>query len=266
MERIVRLLAKSAIRDLTTSIATLFIVFASPAGAQVNIEALRRDDPPLGRSGSVGGDFTLRTGNVDFVQLGFNGRQYVVTGNLTTLIVGNGGIGLLGRSRFASSGLIHYRRTHVRRWASPELYTQANYDRAQLLRLRLVAGAGIRTAVVRGPWGQLGAGTALIFEHERLELPDSALHTQQTTVVRSSSFLTLRVVSDGGFVVTSTTYLQPELQVLRDVRVLESLQLASPITDKVAFTVSFNLRYDSRPPDGVAKLDTVLRTGVTYTY
>jgi len=266
-------LAKSAIRSLTTSIATLIIVFttlptvfASPANAQVNVEALRRDDPPLGRSGSIGGDFTLRTGNVDFVQLGFSGRQYIVTENLTTLIVGSGGIGLLGRSRFASSGLLHYRRTRARTWASPEWYAQANYDRAQLLKFRLVGGGGIRTAVVRGPWGQFGAGTALMFEHERLELPDSALHAHQTTVVRSSSFLTLRVVSEGGFVVTSTTYVQPDIKELRDVRILETLRLASPITETVALTVSFNLRYDSRPPDGVSRLDTVLRTGVTYIY
>ncbi len=254
------------IRDLTTSVALLLIVFAGPASAQVNIEALRRDDPPLGRSGSLGGDFTFRTGNVDFVQLDFNGRQYVVAENVTTLIVGNAGIGFLGRSRFASSGLIHYRRTHAHRWASPEWYAQANYDRAQLLRLRLVGGGGIRAAVVRGAWGQFGTGTALMFEHERLELPDSALHARRTTVVRSSSFLTLRVVSESGFVVTSTTYLQPDIQALGDVRILENLRLASPITEKVALTVSFNLRYDSRPPDGVAKLDTVLRTGVTYTY
>ena len=254
------------IRDLASSIATLLIVFASPAHAQVNIEALRSDDPPLGRSGSFGGDFTLRTGNVDFVQFGFNGRHYVVSENLTTLIVGNGGIGLLARSRFASSGLLHYRRTYSHEWISPEWYAQANYDRAQLLRFRLVGGGGIRTAVARGPWGQFGAGTALMLEHERLELPDSALHPQQTTVVRSSSFLTLRLTSGEGLVVTSTTYLQPDLRARRDVRILENLRLASSITERVALTVSFNLRYDSRPPDGVARIDTVLRTGVTYTY
>lgn len=242
-------------------------MFATAAYAQVNIEALRRDDPPLGRSGSFGGDFTMRTGNVDFVQLGFSGRHYVVSEDLTTLIVGNGGIGLLGRSRFASSGLLHYRRTYRwHDWISPEWYGQANYDRAQLLRFRLVGGAGLRTAVARGPWGQFGAGTALMLEHERLALSDSALHPRQTMVVRSSSFLTLRVTSGEGFVLTSTTYVQPDIQVFRDVRLLENLRLASSITESVALTVSFNVRYDSRPPDGIARVDTVLRTGVTYTY
>ena len=258
---------KSTIRNLSFSITTLSIVFTTAVYAQVNIEALRTDDPPLGRSGSFGGDFTVRTGNVDFLRLGFNGRHYAVGENLTTLIVGNGGIGLLGRSRFASSGLLHYRQTYTaREWISPEWYGQANYDRAQLLRLRLVVGAGIRTAVAGGPWGQFGAGTALMFEHERLALPDSALHPQQTVVVRSSSFLTLRVTSGESFVVTSTTYLQPDVLALRDVRLLENLRLASSITESVAITVSFDLRYDSRPPDGIARVDTALRAGVRYTY
>lgn len=258
---------RHVIRDLPALLATLLVIFTTPLQAQVNIEALRRDDPPLGRSGSFGGDLTVRTGNVDFVQFGFNGRHYVVTEGLTTLIVGNGGIGLLGRSRFASSGLLHYRQTYaLHPWISPEWYGQANYDRAQLLLFRVVAGGGIRTAVARGAWGHFGAGTALMLEHERLELPDSAVHPRETTGLRSSSFVTFRVTPGEQLVVTSTLYLQPAFQNLGDMRVLENLRLAASITEKVALTVSFNLRYDSRPPDGIEKIDTVLRTGVTYTY
>jgi len=34
----------------------------------------------------------------------------------------------------------------------------------------------------------------------------------------------------------------------------------------MAITVSFDLRYDGKPPDGITSLDTSLRTGVTFTY
>ena len=37
--------------------------------AQVNVEVLRTDSLPLGRSGSVGGDMSIRTGNVGFIAL-----------------------------------------------------------------------------------------------------------------------------------------------------------------------------------------------------
>lgn len=256
-----------AARRRGTLLAALLLVIAAPLGAQIDIETLRREEPPAGTSGSLGGDLTVRTGNVDFVAIGLSARMSVVGDRVTTLVVGDGGIGFLDRDRFASSGLLHYRRTYrLRPWVSPEWYGQANYDRAQLLLLRALVGAGVRTAVARGPWGALGAGTAVMLEHERLELPDSAAHPPRTTVARSSTFLALRLVPGEQIVITSTSYVQPRFADPGDVRVLESFRLASPIGEALSLTVSFDLRFDARPPDGIARLDTTLRTGVTYTY
>ena len=78
-----------------------------PVSAQVNVEALRQDDPPLGYSGTFGGDLTVRTGNVELVQIALNARVYRATESVTRLMVGNGGLGLQGGGRFASSGLLH---------------------------------------------------------------------------------------------------------------------------------------------------------------
>ena len=233
----------------------------------MNVEALRRDDPPLGRSATVGGDLTIRTGNVDFVQLGLDARLYDVTGAATRLVAVDGGLGFLRRSRFASSGLIHYRVTfRPMRGISPEWYAQINYDRPQLLSFRTVAGGGVRTSFASGEWGQFGAGSALMFEHERLALPDTAAHPRHTTTLRWSNFLTLRVVPTDNMVITSTTYVQPEFRNPADTRALENLRIATSVTEALALTVSFDLRYDSRPPDEIARLDTSLRTGLTYTY
>lgn len=256
------------IRFTSLLAVTIFALLLPPRlSAQVNIEALRRDDPPIGRSGSLGGDLTLRAGNVDFVQLGLGGRQDIVEDGVTTLMVGEGGIGLLRSNRFASSGLFHFRRTHrLTSWVSPEWYTQTNYDRAQLLRFRVLGGAGARTSFARGEWGTLGAGTALMLEHERLKLPEDAVHPSQTTTLRTSTFLTVKLASAGGLVVTSTTYVQPRVSRPTDLRLLENMRIASALTERFALTVSFDARYDSDPPDGLAALDATLRTGLTYTY
>lgn len=235
--------------------------------AQVNVEALRNDDPPIGRSGTFGGDLAIRTGNVDFVQVGLDARLYDVSPSVTRLLVGNGGLGFLSRSRFASSGLLHYRETYSP-WhgLSPEWYGQLNYDRAQLLGMRALAGAGVRAEFVSGEWGEFGAGTALMLEHERLILPDTAAHPDRTTGLRWSNFLTLRVVPTETMVITSTTYFQPEFRNPADSRLLENLRIRTEVTETVALVVSFDLRWDSRPPDGIASLDTNLRTGITVTY
>lgn len=236
--------------------------------AQVNVEALRPDDPPIGRSGSLGGDVSIRTGNVDFIAFDARARLYDVTATQTRLIVGNGGLGFVDRSRFASSGLVHYRRTYtaVSGLYEPEWYGQMNYDRAQELTFRLVGGAGARTSFASGGWGQFGAGSALMLEYERLSLPDTAVHEDQTLELRWSSFLTLRIVPTSNLVITSTTYMQPAVEAFGDYRALENLRMSAAVSETLALTVSFDLRYDSRPPDTIDGLDVSLRTGVTYTY
>jgi len=239
----------------------------SPTSAQVNVEALRQDDPPLGRSGTFGGDLTLRTGNVDLVQLGLNARLYRVTESARTLMVGNGGLGLQGGTQFASSGLLHFRRTYrYDDLISPEWYGQLNYDRPQLLDFRAVAGGGARTSFASGEWGDFGMGLALFLEYERLDLLDTAVHDNETAVVRGSYFLTLRLVPNENLVITSTTYLQPVVADWGDLRTLANIRVAVSITDELDLTVSFDLRYDSGPPDDISALDTSLRTGLRYSY
>lgn len=238
------------------------------ASAQVNIESLRRTDPAPGYSGSLGGDLTLTTGNVDFIQTSFSARVNHVGTRVTMLLIGEGGLGLLHSDRFASSGLLHYRwgyRLNDR--LSPEWYAQLNYDRPQRLDLRSLVGAGVRTEITNGSWGRFGAGTSVMLERERLSLPDSARHPDRTTTLRNSTFLTVRVVSGERLVVSSTTYAQPSFtNVLGDLRVLENMSVASSLTDRLDLTVTFDLRYDSGPPDGIEALDTRLRTGVTFRY
>jgi hypothetical protein len=241
---------------------------ASPLAAQVNIESLRREDPPEGLSGSVGGDVNITTGNVDLVQLNASARLTHVRGLVHTLAVGQGGLGFLARNRYASSGLLHFRRTHwLRGWVAPEWYAQADYDRSLKIDYRALAGGGVRLDFARGAWGRFGAGTSLMLEHERLSLPDSSVHDNRTTTLRNSTFATLRVTPGSNLVVSSTTYVQPAfLTDVGDLRILENLRVATSLTERLQLTVTFDLRYDSAPPDGISALDTRLRTGVTYTY
>lgn len=261
---------RSSSSPVTGLFAACVLVFAlagpTTAAAQVDVQPLSREAPPEGISGSLNANLSAQTGNTDFAQLGISGRVYRVEGPVTTMIVGNGGLGFVGRSRFSSSGLFHYRKTYRHStWIWPEWYGQANYDRSQLLKFRMLVGAGARTPVSTGRWGEIGAGQSLMLENERLDLPDTASHAQRTTAVRSSTFFSFRLVADQ-LVVTSTSYIQPRLDDFGDVRVLHDLSLGTPVTDRLAMTVSFDMRYDSGPPDGLAALDARLRTGLTWTY
>jgi hypothetical protein len=238
-----------------------------PLGAQVDIESLRRVDVPTGVSGSLGGDLSVETGNTEKVELSFDARLNWVRGRATTLLIGDGGLGLLSGDRFASSGLAHLRQTfwlHER--IAPEWYAQVNYDRPLSLDFRALGGVGGRVQLSRGDWGAVGAGVSLMVEHERIDLPAGARHDDRTNTVRNSTFVTLRLVGGEVLVVSSTAYIQPAVDDLGDVRVLENLRVAASITDRLALTVTFDLRYDSGPPDGIESLDTDLETGLTFTY
>jgi len=240
----------------------------SPLAAQINIESLRREDPPPGLSGALGGDLNITTGNVDLVQINLNARLTRVSGTLTELLIGQGGLGFLGRNRFATSGLVHYRQTYrVTDWVGPEWYVQTDYDRALLLDLRALVGSGLRFDFARGSWGRFGAGLSIMLEHERLNLPETAVHDAKTTTIRNSTFVTLRVVPGEHLVISSTTYVQPTFaDPTGDTRVLENLRIATALTERLDLTVTFDARYDSGPPDGISGLDTRLRMGVTFSY
>jgi hypothetical protein len=106
-----------------------------------------------------------------------------------------------------------------------------------------------------------------MFERERLDVPPEASHPSRTDSWRNSTFVSFRVVGGEALVVTSTAYAQPALDdVLGDLRILENLRIAASLTERLALTVTFDLRYDSEPPDGLASLDTRLKTGVAFTY
>lgn len=252
----------------TLLLTALSLALHAPLVAQINIESLRRDDAPEGLSGSLGGDLNVTTGNVDFVQINLNARLTRVQGTLTELLIGQGGLGFLGRNRFATSGLVHYRQTYrLTDWIGPEWYAQTDYDRSLLLDLRVLVGGGARFDFARGEWGRFGAGVSLMLEHEQLGLPPTAVHPTRTTEIRNSTFVSLRIVPGDHLVVSSTTYLQPALyDVAGDMRVLENLRIATSLTERLALTVTFDLRYDSDPPDGVSSLDTRTRMGVTFSY
>ncbi len=245
----------------------LLLLVAPRLHAQVNIEALRRDDPSSGLAGTLAAELSVRTGSVDLVQLGIAGRLDYVAGSATTFFVGQGSIGLLSGSRFTNAGLAHLRQSMaVRPWLVPEAYVQANYDERRLLELRLLAGGGVRVRIADDPHARLWAATGAMVEHERLDLPDTVGTDPRTTVVRSSSYVALRVTAAENLVVSSTTYIQPHVSDLGDVRVLENFALAVAVTRTVALAVAFDLRYDSRPPVTVPSLDTALKSGVTLTF
>ena len=91
-------------------------------------------------------------------------------------------------------------------------------------------------------------------------------HPEVVHVARWSNYLNVRLDLSETVTFNHTVYVQPRLDDFDDVRVLNEAALALDITEHVTFRTTFNLRYDSRPPDEIEALDVAVRNGLAVAF
>lgn len=249
------------------ALAALVLMQASALSAQVNTERLRRDSLPPGLSASLDGAVSLHTGNVDFTLVELAGRVDLAGRSGTTFLVGRGDLGFQGGERFTRSGMLHLRRVRpLSTRLAAEAFGQVDHDRSRLLSFRGLLGGGARILVLGRQGVAVHTGIGYMFEHERLDLPADAVHPARTSNHRLTTYTTARLAVGSSGAASLTVYVQPRLDEIDDVRVLGDARLSAGLTDRMSLTMSFDLRYDSRPPDTVSRLDSTLRTGLGVTF
>lgn len=247
-------------------LVAVVLAVAPALEAQVNVERLRVADTATGWFGEASLTLSVRTGNVRHTRFDPATRVDLVTGGVQSFLVARGDVGIQGGRRYSNSGLMHLRATGRFGRFAPEAFAQVNYDRSQLLLFRGLAGAGVRLRLATTARGRVRLGTALMYEVEHLELDSAALHPSETRKVRWSSYLSARTASARGAVVAMTAYAQPDLADFADTRLLADATLAAPLTGGVALTLTLWSRLDTRPPDGVKRLDTEIKSGVAVAF
>lgn len=234
-----------------------------PAGAQVNTERLRIDRDTAGWSGSADARVMMRTGSVSLVLVRLGGRVDLTGTHASTFLVANGDLGWEGGERFSNQALVHLRgQRPVSDWLTPEAFVQYDYNKARLLNGRFLVGVGGRFSLLARPRFHLTYGTGYMLEREWYDLPPSAVHPRRETAHRWNNYLSgnFRPTPRVGFVVTA--YAQPRLDRFSDLRLLADARLGVTLAGPVVLTLTWNGRYDSRPPDGEVMLDTTLEGGI----
>ena len=244
------------------------ILAAAQASAQVNIEALRGNAGSSGFSGALAVNLEMHTGNTDLKEIGLEGRLDFDHPRVNTFVLARNDFGWEQGERFADEGLIHLRQHYpLHGRIGLEAFTQYNYDTTYRLDRRVLAGGGLRFHLVGSEAFQLWEGASAFMEHERLsELQEGDGHPERSTVVRWSHYLSSRFAVNDRVVSTCTVYLQPLWNGIGDTRVLGELNLEIDLAGPLVLALNFVMRYDSRPPDGVNKLDTVLENGLAVTF
>jgi hypothetical protein len=238
-----------------------------PASAQVNVEKLRRLDEGKDLSAALELDMSVRTGNVETLEVGLGGRMDYEGDVASTLFVGKADLGWQGGRRYSNQGLAHLRQMYRRQSpAQLEVFVQSDYDKSRNLAFRGLLGAGLRTSLFSNDVSQFWWGSAYMFEHERLSLSVGDDHSQRTSVHRWSNYLSCRVKAERTTALAWTVYLQPKLDEPADLRILSEGDVELKLRSSLFLVITGSMRYDSRPAAKTKSLDTAIKSGIAFQF
>jgi len=234
----------------------LVLLMTGAAYGQVNIEHYRGK---MGVTGAASYSFNTNLGNVDALNSGGAGNITVNRPHGTLLMVFKGGIAVQGGKRFANNGVVHLRYTRKGNPVyQPEGFLQSDYAISRKLDWRTLVGAGLRFNLANSESASLSVGNALMWEREGLDLDVGDPHMDETSVLRSSSYINMHY--DKRVLISMTSYAQFAIDDPGDLRLLGIAQLTTPIVGPLNQTTSINFRTDTDPPGGVKKTDAKLAT------
>lgn len=243
-------------------VGLLFVVSlaAVPLTAQVNIEGLRTGTEQHTWSHEVGLDGGLRAGSVDRREVGLDLHSAYDSNSRHWLVVVDAEIAWQDGARYSNQGLIHMRFGQmVSERLGLETFLQFDHARQRRLLRRALIGGGIRWQWVQ----DLFVGSGLMVEAEKHDLPRLARHASRTRHTRSTNYLSGRVGVGKGELVF-TTYIQPRVAQINDVRTLLDARLAAPLSERASLSVNVRLRHDTKPVDSVEELDLKLSVGASF--
>lgn len=247
-------------------LAALILMPAAPTlSAQVilNTERFQLDEV---EGFHLGADLSgsVQRGNSEVLNISTSGMTGVLSGrHWPRLIFGGNYLSDAERS-ILDQQFVQLRYSYV---VSPETRTfhfvQAQKNETLLLRSRWLLGTGVRRTLVDSEQATLAMGTGVMGEWERLD--PERVGPEDATSLEAIRVANLAVASwefAGGARLLNILYVQPDLGDFGDVRVLNDLGLAVPVTTWVRTTLSLEWRRDSNPPSTLERDDLTLNVGI----
>ena len=242
----------------------LLVLWPALASASVNFEKRRRALVRPGWAFGLDVRGGLRRGNINVLEVG--GEEYLGWQSDTYgfLLLGEhrfraqtlarAGLGFedLPQARQVNAHMGHLRFfRRLRPWLTAEAFTQVEADQLAVLRWRHLVGAGLRVRIFEREGAALYLGTAYVPE---LEVLDRALFLSQPSGDgpinvwhRVGQVIDARV-GRGPVQLVNTFYVQPRVDDLRDLRVLDEAALVVSVHEHVSIKLAASVRVDTRPP------------------
>lgn len=236
----------------------ILLVASTSATAQVNVEDKRMNRAETGLSGSINLSIELERGNSELTQIDLKPRAVYRSGPSVWFMLNSYSFVETDQGSLINEGFSHLRYNYdLTNVVVLELLTQVQYNREQDLRRRFLLGAGLRFELVKGKKTSLAIGVTGMYEREKLE-NNAIIETP-----RNSDYIAVRFKVTDQVTVQNTVYVQPAMDDISDIRVLDNLELGFALSKWLAFTTTLEYRYDSQPPEGIREYDLSILNGLT---
>ncbi len=254
-------------RNFQIIMAAMLIAISSADGfGQVNIERQRRSLDSDGIAGEAAFSLMVNSGNSESVRGDAGSGLVIKSGPNLGFAILAFSLGEKSSQRFINKGMGHLRYNYI--WgerSSWELFFQTEYNEFTLLKNRSLAGTGFRYDLVKTEKRAAVFGTGIMGEREALDRGFN-LRDQSGTNLRSSSYLTFSMVLGKTTEWGNVVYFQPSMDDFDDYRSLADSNLSFSVSGRFSFIVSMNLRYDSKPPEGIKKADLEIKNGMSVNF
>lgn len=254
----------------------LLSLCAAPAAAKiVNVQSLAGAAVKQGFAGKVSASGSLTTGNVVLLLATGTGTAFYRTGDHVFMATVTANYGRKGSGEWFDEEDEPFRENvfeHIRyryRWSprwSSEAFLQHEYDRWRRLRIRGLAGIGMRADLLSSDDGHLALGLAYMAQAEELLEPQAGDLRGLYLEHRASSYVSASRKLAEAVAIAATIYVQPNLLLGTDIRGLLDLSLQVSVTSEIALTVGYWLAWDTAPPIAVRGLDSNTSVGLSWAF
>ncbi len=243
---------------------TLFIAFSLSLQAQlVNVEKSRKEAEP-GLQGLIDLNLMLTRNTRQIFEGGTSAHLQYVRGRHMTLILNNIGLMRVEGDNLINNGFQHLRYNYNmgNGFVTAELFTQHQYNAIRLLKRRFLFGGGPRFSIYENDNLGIYIAPLVMYEHELLdEAPEV-----QTDKFKGDLYISFTYSRDERINFTHTTYYQPDFAILKEFRLSSETGLELKFNERFSFLVTYNLSYDSHPPQEIPRLFYTLKNGIAYNF
>lgn len=245
-------------------ISLFILISTSYLQAQlVNVEKSRKE-AKQGFQGFIDLNFSLTQNTRKIFESGTSTLLQYHNDRHTVLLLNN-----LEFMRVEGNDLINNGFQHIRYnytlgsgFTTAEVFVQHQYNSIRLLRRRLLFGAGPRFRIIENESLGIYIAPLVMLEQEKLNDEENTF----TNKFKGDLYASITWSLDERISFSHTTYYQPDLAKVSEFRLASDSGLEIELSKRFAFILTFNLAYDSHPPDDIPGLFYSLKNGIKYNF